>query len=116
MRLYLTVEAEEPPRFESSGFSRGWVWHDQDDLPVALAAGVWLAIALVLFGAVLAGLVVVAVTALAWALWRRRPWVGRVVAPRAADLATDVSRTPGDLLDLHPDHARGEEVVPDAAA
>jgi hypothetical protein len=78
-RVLWPVEAHEPPRFQS-GFAGGWVPHAQEDLPVTLAAGVWIAVALVLFGAVLAGLAVAAVTAAGWALWRVRRGRARRVA------------------------------------
>ena len=112
VQLFWPVEAEEPPRFESSGFSSGWIWHDQDDLPVALAAGVWLAVALILFGAVLAGLAVVAVIAVGWALWHHGLWVRRVVAPRVTARDTEASGKPTDLPDRYPTLSRPDAVRP----
>lgn len=88
-------EAEEPPRFSSSGFSRGGVWHDQGELPVVLAAGVWLAVAVVLFGAVLAGLAIAAATAVGWALWRNWARLVRVVAARAVPRDAEVGGRDG---------------------
>jgi hypothetical protein len=101
VQRFWAMEAEEPPRLAPSAFSRRWVWHDQEDLPVTLAAGVWLAIALVLFGAVLAGLAVAAATAIGWALWRNRARIVRVVAARVAhenmEVSCHASRSSGSL-------------------
>ena len=44
-----------------------------DDLPGLVVAGIWSCIVLVLFGFVVAGLAVGAVTALGALLWRHRP-------------------------------------------
>jgi hypothetical protein len=88
VRLLWAVEAEEPPRFEPSAFGGGWLGHDQDELPLALAAGVWIAVALILFGVVLVGLAVAGVTAAGWALWRSRPGAGRAVPGRRRGACT----------------------------
>ena len=47
--------------------------HGVDDLPAAVVAGLWGAILLVLFGAVVVGLAIGAATALGWLLWRCWP-------------------------------------------
>ena len=60
-------EVEEPPR-AAPGRSKGSA-RDQADLPVAVVAGTWITIALILFGAMIAALTVGVVTALGWALW-----------------------------------------------
>jgi hypothetical protein len=73
VQRFWATEAEEPSRLAPSALGTRWVWDDPEDLPVVVAAGVWLAIALVVFGAVLAGLAVLAVTAAGWALWRNWP-------------------------------------------
>ena len=44
-----------------------------DDPPVAVVAGTWCAIPLILFGAVVIGLAIGAATALGWLLWRSWP-------------------------------------------
>jgi hypothetical protein len=51
------------------------------DVPTAVAVGVSSAILLLLFGAVVAALVVAAATGLGWALWRRWVAAGRGGAP-----------------------------------
>lgn len=102
VQRFWAMEAEEPTSLAPYEPSSSWSWHDEDDLPVALAAGVWIAIALILFGAVVAGLVVAGVTALAWALWRSWPGAGGAVAPRVATRASEVSSAPGALLDPAP--------------
>jgi hypothetical protein len=91
VQRFWAVDAEEPPRLASAASSTRRVWHDEEDLPLAVAAGVWLTIALVLFGAVLAGLAVAAVTAAGWALWRNRARLVRVVGARVAHRETEVS-------------------------
>ncbi|WP_336026765.1 hypothetical protein [Geodermatophilus sp. FMUSA9-8] len=44
-----------------------------EDAPGWVVAGAWLAIFLVLFGAVVSGVALGIATVLGWALWRRRP-------------------------------------------
>ena len=80
VQRFWAMEAEEPPGLAPSARSREWVWHDPEDLPVVVAAGVWLAIALVLFGAVLAGLAVLAASAVGWAVWKNWPRMVRLAA------------------------------------
>ncbi|WP_448639606.1 hypothetical protein [Geodermatophilus sp. URMC 63] len=46
---------------------------DLDDAPLPLVGGFWIAIALVLLGAPVAGVVLAAASALALAAWRHRP-------------------------------------------
>jgi hypothetical protein len=103
VQRFWATEAEEPFRLAPSELS--WDGYDQDELPVVLAAGVWIAIALILFGAVVAGLVVVAVTAVGWALWRNRPWAGGMPADMPDDparpLGIDERRGPGRRPAVH---------------
>jgi len=79
-------EAEEPSRLALS--RAGWASDNEADLPVAVSAGIWITVTLVLFGAMVAGLAVAAATALGWALWRYWPQLepqgarGGVVGPR----------------------------------
>jgi hypothetical protein len=64
-RLY---DVEQP-----GGTGRGGPARDAaglEDMPAVVAAGCWITIMLVLFGAVMAGLAVGGVTALGWLLWR----------------------------------------------
>jgi hypothetical protein len=64
-------EVEEPPRAPSSRAERSS--RDQGELPLAVVAGTWITITLVLFGAMIAALTVGVVTALGWALWHNWP-------------------------------------------
>ena len=73
VQRFWELEAEEPARLAPPAPGRMWGWLDEEDLPVAVVAGIWITIALVLFGAVLAGLAVAAATAVGWALWRNWP-------------------------------------------
>ena len=61
---------------------------DPDDAPVWVMIGVRVAILLVLFGAVVPGLVVTAASLIGWGLWRARPRrvsaAGRTERARAA--------------------------------
>jgi hypothetical protein len=64
-------EAEEPVR--PGGVEPRRATHapgDEEDVPLAVAAGVRLAIVLVLFGAVGTGVALAAACAVGWALWR----------------------------------------------
>jgi hypothetical protein len=72
-------EVEEPSRpapSRTKGSSR-----DQADLPVAVVAGTWIAITLILFGAMIAALSVAVITALGWALWHNWPRLSGQSAP-----------------------------------
>jgi hypothetical protein len=64
-------EVEEPPWAALSRTERSS--RDQGDLPLAVVAGTWITVALVLFGAMIAALTVGVVTALGWALWHNWP-------------------------------------------
>jgi hypothetical protein len=100
---FYTAEAEEPG-LRPTGRRRRDV-RGVDDLPGAVVAGAWSAIMLILFGALVAGLVVGVATALSWSLWRYWPVLRgqfpRRRRPSARDrqgavrrLLTAVSRTP----------------------
>ncbi|MBB3083300.1 hypothetical protein [Geodermatophilus sabuli] len=71
---YYAEEVEEPvrrggpPAWQRTGDLSGI-----DDMPAAAVAGLWSAIMLVLFGAVLAGVALGVVTALGWLLWHHWP-------------------------------------------
>jgi hypothetical protein len=84
VQRFWAMEAEEPPRLAPSALSRRWGWHDQEDLPVALAAGAWITIALILFGAMIAALTAGVVTALGWALWHNWPRLKGQRAPSSS--------------------------------
>jgi hypothetical protein len=72
---YWDVEAAEPHLLVPRATGRTWTADDQEDLPLAVVAGIWMTIALVLFGVMAVGLTVGVATALGWALWRRWPAV-----------------------------------------
>jgi hypothetical protein len=63
-------EAEEPP-LATPGAERSA--SDEAELPIAVVAGTWIAITLMLFGVMSAALAVGLTTALAWALWHNWP-------------------------------------------
>jgi hypothetical protein len=67
------AEAEEPPlaRPGAEGSSS-----DEAELPIAVVAGTWITITLILFGVMSAGLAVGLMTALGWALWHAWPRLG----------------------------------------
>ena len=67
---FWTEEAEEPPLATPS---REWSSSDEAELPIAVAAGLWITITLILFGVMSAALAVGLMTALAWALWHNWP-------------------------------------------
>ena len=73
VQRYWDMDVEEPPGLALPAHGRTWIVRDQADLPVAVAAGAWIAITLVLFGAVLAGLAVAVATAVGGTLWQRWP-------------------------------------------
>jgi hypothetical protein len=75
-------EAQEPARAAPSRSS--WHARDQADLPVAVVAGTWITITLILFGAMIAALTVGVVTALGWALWHHWPRLSGQRAPRGS--------------------------------
>ena len=77
---YWDAEAAEPYRLVPPATGRTWTSLDEEDLPLAVVAGIWTTIALVLFGVMAVGLTVGAATALGWALWRRWPAVGHRTA------------------------------------
>jgi hypothetical protein len=66
---YYAAEAEEPAVPDIRPPRR----RDADDPPAAVVAGAWLSVFLVLFGAVVAGVALVAATALGWLLWHHWP-------------------------------------------
>ena len=68
---FWAAEVEESPGPAPS--SRRGALRDHGDWPVAVVAGTWITITLVLFGAVAAGLIVGIATALGWALWHHWP-------------------------------------------
>jgi hypothetical protein len=63
-------EAEEPPLATPS---REWSSSDEAELPIAVAAGLWITIPLILFGMMSAAVTVGFTTALGWALWHYWP-------------------------------------------
>jgi hypothetical protein len=70
---FWTEDAVEPPR--SVPVDRP-APQDPAELPALVAAGVWIAITLVLFGAPVAGVAVGVATALGWSVWRYWPRLG----------------------------------------
>lgn len=80
------VEAEEPVRVRTYvALQRTPDPAGLEDMPAAAAAGVWIMVMLVLFGAASAGLAVGGATALGWLLWRSWPQLastGTAAAPR----------------------------------
>ena len=73
VQRYWELEAEEPPRLVPPANGTRWTPHDPDDLPLAVVAGIWITIALVLFGVMAVGLTVGVATAVGWALWYQWP-------------------------------------------
>jgi hypothetical protein len=73
-------EAEEPPRATQGAEG---VSSDEAELPIAVVAGTWITITLILFGVMSAALAVGLVTALGWALWRN--WPGGMRHPMRPD-------------------------------
>ena len=63
-------EAAEPPLATPSAEGSS---SEEDELPIAVAAGTWITITLILFGVMSAALVVGLTTALGWALWHYWP-------------------------------------------
>jgi hypothetical protein len=63
-------EAEEPP-LATPGAERSS--SDEAELPIAVVAGTWITITLILFGVMSAALAVGLMTALAWGLWHNGP-------------------------------------------
>jgi hypothetical protein len=63
-------EAAEPPLATPSAEGSS---SDEDELPIAVVAGSWITITLILFGVMSAALAVGLMTALAWALWHNWP-------------------------------------------
>jgi hypothetical protein len=63
-------EAEEPP-LTTPGAERSS--SDEAELPIAVVAGTWITITLILFGVMSAALAVGLMTALPWALWHNWP-------------------------------------------
>jgi hypothetical protein len=76
---FWAAEVEEPPR--SAPSRRKGASRDDRDLPAAVVAGTWVTIAVVLLGAVVAGLAVGLATALGWALWRYWPLMRGLGSP-----------------------------------
>ena len=66
-------EAEEPPLATRSA---GGSSSDEAELPIAVVAGTWITITLILFGVMSAALAVGLMTALGWALWQYWPRPG----------------------------------------
>jgi len=96
------AEVEEPPRPAPS--RRKGASRDHGDLPFAVVAGTWITIALVLLGAVVAGLAVGLATALGWALWHYWPLLSGQGSPRTSP-QSGRGRTrhgPADALPLTP--------------
>ena len=71
VQRFWAEEAEEPP-LPAPSRAHG-AWRDEAELPVAVVAGAWIMITLVLFGAMIAGLAVGLATGLGWALWHYWP-------------------------------------------
>jgi hypothetical protein len=63
-------EAAEPPLATPSAEGSS---SDEDELPIAVVAGTWITITLILFGVMSAALAVGLTTALGWALWHNWP-------------------------------------------
>ena len=79
VQRFWAEDGEEPPpaapnRMTAS--SRG-----EAELPLAVVAGMWITVTLVLFGAMAAALTVGVATALASVLWHNWPWLSRRCAP-----------------------------------
>ena len=74
-------EAEEPPRATPS--RRRGSSSDEAELPIAVVAGMWITITLILFGVMSAALTVGVATALGWALWHN--WPGGMRHPMRPD-------------------------------
>jgi hypothetical protein len=66
-------EAEEPPLVTPSAEGSS---SDEAELPIAVVAGMWITITLILFGVMSAALAVGLTTALGWALWHNSPRLG----------------------------------------
>ena len=77
------TETAEPPAAErrAAAYMRARALRAQGDAPGWVAAGAWIAIFLVLFGATVAGLALGAATVAGWALWRYWPELTGQAAP-----------------------------------
>lgn len=91
------VEAEEPFRVRTYvALQRTPDPPGLEDMPAVAAAGVWITIMLVLFGAALAGLAVASATALGWLLWRSWPQLARTGTAAASPMSGQV-RNKGEV-------------------
>jgi hypothetical protein len=96
VQRFWAEEAQEPsrPRLPSPGH-REAASREETDLPVAVIVGARIAIVLILFGAVPAGLAVAVTTALGWTVWRnwRRP-AGQAEPPTPSTIGNDGTSCP----------------------
>jgi hypothetical protein len=106
VQRFWAMEGKDPDRLAPSASS--WIWRDEEELPLPVTAGVWLTIALVLFGAVLAGLAAAVITAAGWALWHHRRSPKGQVSRRAADRRGRIG-LPGDGVSEENDGSPGRE-------
>jgi hypothetical protein len=75
VQRFWAEEAEEPSRPpDPNGSAADVVSQYADDLPFPVVAGIWIAIGLLLLGAMAASVVVGASTALGWAGWHVGRW------------------------------------------
>jgi hypothetical protein len=79
VQRFWAEDAEEPPRAAPSRMTASS--RDEAELPLAVVAGIWITITLVLFGGMTAALTVGVATALAWVLWHNWPWLSWRCAP-----------------------------------
>jgi Na+(H+)/acetate symporter ActP len=102
VQRFWSVEVEEPPRAASSApIRRKRVSRDAAVLLATALAGAWIAILLLLVGAVLPGLAVGVATALGWALWHS--WaLKRKSASKTVPSTDRITRGPAD----EPGHRR----------
>jgi hypothetical protein len=90
IRRRYAEEAEEPPRPVLHLTVRRPRSSEPADLPAAVVAGSWIAVLLVIFGALIAGLAIAVTTALGWLLWRYWWLSGGGVRPHAQSATRDV--------------------------
>lgn len=88
VQRFWAAEVDEPPPAapRAPGHTRpsrrNRAFRDPADLPVAVVAGAWITIILIIFGAPAAGLALAVATALGWALWRSWPQLSRQSPPK----------------------------------
>ncbi len=90
-RFWAETAEEQPAERRAAAYMRARARRKRGDAPAWVVAGAWIAIFLVLFGGVVAGLALGAVTMAGWALWRYWPELTEQSAPsEAAPVTADM--------------------------